>query len=858
MVVQYSPGVMELDSPSLRGVPSSANYGSGHYASGGAPSSERPVTARPVQIQHEINPPPMPVNPPSESRVPPSVRSAVSPKRSKLSLIQWPPTSGLPTVRYWQIDPSSLFQKEKQSELNSLQSMVEAADREAPKKLNCKQVAKRLRVTAGLTHSPVFRSNMRNVDNNQSNAIASPPKADLSASIPFSSPDLENGVQNESLNSGNSTVTHQQESIELRPEYIREVHEVTERCEILAETPKVYSSTPLSEYSIPYMRESNTQPSSSLRVQRATVDCSTSPIPTIELPRRRSATAQSMGIIRALSPIPFSIASPKISLLSEQQFSETIPSSPKYHPVLVDINTTSTPPSSSQNVLTSPIHSGMGLSKEKFVKKVEFSKATIIPDLSNDVSNAVDETDVLTQLSPASSEPFNSDININVPYDGDISEICDNKSDTVSSADMDFIDEKELWMKEELELARKEELAEPGDITRVKPFTEEKEEWRQQAMALLNDESQTERDMEIVTALNKRLEGIRDMQEIDRQRAIDCIERHQRNLEGKQVELNALLNNAIEFLKNLETTESSNISTNADQRSSDETLCRGTSSVTFNTQSQCDDMSDALMTNRQRFHSPGDFISEHLGRIMANDEQSFTRSTFEQRVVTGGSPAGSKPIENRGQGSLNYPGGRIPYCEACKQQIRQKHSAKLAHCLRVLVFRGAFVLATGLTWCPEHFVCAYRGCGRRLLECGFVEEHGSKYCESCFEAHIAPRCAKCSKPIVADCLNAMQKKWHPTCFTCAHCRKPFGNTAFYLENGLAYCENDWNALFTTKCVACKYPIEAGDRWVEALGNAFHSNCFNCTVRKFPNTEMQIEIIINNEDVVTGLGNETML
>uniref|UniRef100_A0A158P6P4 LIM zinc-binding domain-containing protein n=1 Tax=Angiostrongylus cantonensis TaxID=6313 RepID=A0A158P6P4_ANGCA len=227
-------------------------------------------------------------------------------------------------------------------------------------------------------------------------------------------------------------------------------------------------------------------------------------------------------------------------------------------------------------------------------------------------------------------------------------------------------------------------------------------------------------------------------------------------------------------------------------------------------------MSDALVTNRQRFHSPSDFISEHLDRIMANDGQSFNRSTFEQRVVTGGSPAGSKPIENRGQNRLIEFG---------------------------LMFRGAFVLAAGLTWCPEHFVCAYRGCGRRLLECGFVEEHGSKYCESCFEAHIAPRCAKCSKPIVADCLNAMQKKWHPTCFTCAHCRKPFGNTAFYLENGLAYCENDWNALFTTKCVACKYPIEAGDRWVEALGNAFHSNCFNCTVRKFPNTKMKVEIIM---------------
>ena len=43
---------------------------------------------------------------------------------------------------------------------------------------------------------------------------------------------------------------------------------------------------------------------------------------------------------------------------------------------------------------------------------------------------------------------------------------------------------------------------------------------------------------------------------------------------------------------------------------------------------------------------------------------------------------------------------------------------------------------------------------------------------------------------------------------------------------------DWNELFTTKCVSCGFPIEAGDRWVEALNNNYHSQCFNCTVR-FP-------------------------
>lgn len=40
---------------------------------------------------------------------------------------------------------------------------------------------------------------------------------------------------------------------------------------------------------------------------------------------------------------------------------------------------------------------------------------------------------------------------------------------------------------------------------------------------------------------------------------------------------------------------------------------------------------------------------------------------------------------------------------------------------------------------------------------------------------------------------------------------------------------DWNELFTTKCFACGFPIEAGDRWVEALNNNYHSQCFNCTV-----------------------------
>ncbi|KAM3725613.1 PDZ and LIM domain protein Zasp [Dirofilaria immitis] len=160
---------------------------------------------------------------------------------------------------------------------------------------------------------------------------------------------------------------------------------------------------------------------------------------------------------------------------------------------------------------------------------------------------------------------------------------------------------------------------------------------------------------------------------------------------------------------------------------------------------------------------------------------------------------------------LHAQSNRSLCCEDCRREIR-----------------SAYVLANGLAYCPDHFVCSNKRCGRKLLDIGFVEEKGRKYCEHCFEIEIAPRCAKCNQPIIADCLNALQKQWHPHCFVCTHCHNPFGNSAFFLEQGKPYCETDWNTLFTTKCVSCHYPIEAGDRWVEALGAAFHSNCFNCT------------------------------
>nr|NP_001261013.1 Z band alternatively spliced PDZ-motif protein 52, isoform T [Drosophila melanogaster]AEO00784.1 Z-band PDZ-motif protein 52 isoform 6 [Drosophila melanogaster]AGB93545.1 Z band alternatively spliced PDZ-motif protein 52, isoform T [Drosophila melanogaster] len=202
-----------------------------------------------------------------------------------------------------------------------------------------------------------------------------------------------------------------------------------------------------------------------------------------------------------------------------------------------------------------------------------------------------------------------------------------------------------------------------------------------------------------------------------------------------------------------------------------------------------------------------------------NPYATLPRSNVGQQGAGGKSAGafGATSAPKRGRGILNKaagPGVRIPLCNSCNVQIR-----------------GPFITALGRIWCPDHFICVNGNCRRPLQDIGFVEEKGDLYCEYCFEKYLAPTCSKCAGKIKGDCLNAIGKHFHPECFTCGQCGKIFGNRPFFLEDGNAYCEADWNELFTTKCFACGFPVEAGDRWVEALNHNYHSQCFNCTFCK---------------------------
>ncbi|XP_052314092.1 PDZ and LIM domain protein 5-like isoform X2 [Oncorhynchus keta] len=162
------------------------------------------------------------------------------------------------------------------------------------------------------------------------------------------------------------------------------------------------------------------------------------------------------------------------------------------------------------------------------------------------------------------------------------------------------------------------------------------------------------------------------------------------------------------------------------------------------------------------------------------------------------------------------------------------------HCDKVI--RGPFLVAMGMSWHPEEFNCSH--CHMSLVESGFVEERGTVYCAHCYEKFFAPTCTNCKQKVLGEVINALKQTWHVYCFLCASCQQPIGNNTFHLEDGLPYCERDYYQLFGTSCHGCDFPIEAGDKFLEALGFTWHDTCFVCAVC---NTSLEGQAFFSKKD-----------
>jgi len=143
--------------------------------------------------------------------------------------------------------------------------------------------------------------------------------------------------------------------------------------------------------------------------------------------------------------------------------------------------------------------------------------------------------------------------------------------------------------------------------------------------------------------------------------------------------------------------------------------------------------------------------------------------------------------------------------------------------------RAKIVNSNGELYHPECFVCAQ--CFRPFPDGVFYEFEGRKYCEHDFHVLFAPCCAKCGEFIVGRVIKAMNATWHPQCFTCEMCHKELADQGFIKNQGRALC-HECAAKVKAQgqgkymCQKCHSVIDGEP--LRFRGETYHPYHFNCT------------------------------
>lgn len=206
-----------------------------------------------------------------------------------------------------------------------------------------------------------------------------------------------------------------------------------------------------------------------------------------------------------------------------------------------------------------------------------------------------------------------------------------------------------------------------------------------------------------------------------------------------------------------------------------------------------------------------------LGEVI----QAMGKTFHPEHFICGGcqTPLGTRNF---------FDSNGLPFCETCYQL---SFCPRCASCNEPIL--NQCVAALGLKWHVEHFVC--NSCSKPFPGGNFFEKESRPYCEECFLGSFAPKCAVCNQLIKGDCVNALQKQWHPQCFTCAYCKQPFSGT-FFEKNGRPYCDKHYLLADTQPgastggagggmCKGCLSPITGA--FTEGLGARWHPEHFLC-------------------------------
>ena len=160
------------------------------------------------------------------------------------------------------------------------------------------------------------------------------------------------------------------------------------------------------------------------------------------------------------------------------------------------------------------------------------------------------------------------------------------------------------------------------------------------------------------------------------------------------------------------------------------------------------------------------------------------------------------------------------HCHECVQPVAQCHDCKKAISPTVSYFSH-----NNQCWHAECFKCA--SCKAWLVDGQFNEMDACLLCNACFMRKISEKCSVCAEPIIGRGVQFNTKLYHPKCFTCCGCEKPFDeqNGTVKEKKGEPFCRECFLKT-TKKCFKCKGPITT--RHTVYKGQPFHLECFTCS------------------------------
>uniref|UniRef100_A0A671QL05 Actin-binding LIM protein 3-like n=1 Tax=Sinocyclocheilus anshuiensis TaxID=1608454 RepID=A0A671QL05_9TELE len=158
------------------------------------------------------------------------------------------------------------------------------------------------------------------------------------------------------------------------------------------------------------------------------------------------------------------------------------------------------------------------------------------------------------------------------------------------------------------------------------------------------------------------------------------------------------------------------------------------------------------------------------------------------------------------------------------------------HCFRCReVCRGEVVRVQHAHFHIKCFTCQVCGCD--LAHSGFFQKSGEYICTADYQRLYGTKCDSCGDFISGEVVSALGRTYHPQCFVCSVCRKPFpiGDRVTF-SGKECVCQHCSLKLVNSNepikihgpshCAGCKEEIKQGQSLL-ALEKQWHVSCFRC-------------------------------